>query len=288
MIPIFLLISSCLLFSILASVIKFNSEFIHPVEQAFFRNFISIFLLLPFILKTKIKIKRKSNRKLLLIRGIFGGLTMLLLFCSYSMIPLSQAVAVTFSTPLFVYLGGIIFFKEKTSKFNNFMIVLGFILTIIIIRPDLQIKLGVVLALIAAITHAITALLVKKISETESVITLMFSMVLLMTPITFLPSLHFWSTPQGYKAYLLLIIIAVIATLGNFCWTKALSLSKLTNLMSFDFSKLIFTTILGLIFFDERIDHITLLGGAGLIICSHLTALNLKKNDKTSAVLPNN
>tara|TARA_B100000575_G_C22873195_1_gene509335 strand:- start:37 stop:732 length:696 start_codon:yes stop_codon:yes gene_type:complete len=230
------------------------------------------------------KIKKKSNLKLLVLRGVFGGLTMLLLFCSYSMIPLSQATAVTFSTPLFVYLGGIIFFKEKTSQFNNLMIILGFALTIIIIRPDLQIKLGVVFALVAAITHAITALLVKKISETESVITLMFSMVLLMAPITFIPSIHFWSSPQDYKAYLLLILIAVVATLGNFCWTKALSISKLTNLMSFDFSKLIFTTILGLIFFDEKIDHITILGGVGLIICSNLTVLNLKKNDKTSAV----
>ena len=288
MFPIFLLISSCLLFSILATIIKFSSEFIHPVEQAFFRNFISIFLLLPFILKTKIVIKRKGNLKLLFLRGIFGGLTMILLFCSYSMIPLSQAIAVTFSTPLFVHLGGIIFFKEKTTKFNNFMVILGFILTIVIIRPDLEIKLGVVLALIAAITHAITALLVKKISQTESIITLMFSMVLLMTPITLIPSLHFWTTPEDHKVYLLLILIAVIATLGNFCWTKALSLSKLTNLMSFDFSKLIFTTILGLIFFNEKIDNITMIGGVGLIICSNLSALNIKKNDKTSTLLSNN
>ena len=70
------------------------------------------------------QIKSKGNLKLLILRGIFGGLTMVLLFCSYSMIPLSQATAVTFSTPLFVYLGGIIFFKEKTSQFNNLMIIL--------------------------------------------------------------------------------------------------------------------------------------------------------------------
>ena len=76
------------------------------------------------------------------------------------------------------------------------------------------------LALIAAITHAITALLVKKISQTESIITLMFSMVLLMTPITLLPSLHFWTTPEDHKVYLLLILIAVIATLGNFVGRK--------------------------------------------------------------------
>ena len=149
--------------------------------------------------------------------------------------------------PLFIYLGAILFFKKKTSKLNNFIILLGFILTIIIIRPDLEIKFGVILALIAAITHAIAGLLVKKISRNESVITLMFSMVLLMTPIAGIPTMMVWSTPNIQQLYLL-VIISVIATLGNFCWTKALSITKLTNLMSFDFSKLLFTTILGFIF----------------------------------------
>ena len=135
---------------------------------------------------------------------------------------------------------------------------MGFILTIIIIRPDLEIKLGVILALIAALTHAIAGLLVK-ISATESISILMFSMVILMLPITLIPSFYVWTTPQNVKVYLLLITIALIATLGNYCWTKALSMTKLTNLMSFDFSKLIFTTILGLIFFNEKIDIITLI-----------------------------
>ena len=42
MLPVFLLISSCILFSILAALIKFGSQFIHPIEQAFFRNFIIV------------------------------------------------------------------------------------------------------------------------------------------------------------------------------------------------------------------------------------------------------
>tara|TARA_Y100000766_G_C18847465_1_gene576452 strand:- start:141 stop:1007 length:867 start_codon:yes stop_codon:yes gene_type:complete len=288
MFPIFLLISSCFLFSILAALIKFNSQFIHPIEQAFFRNFISIFLLLPFIFRAREIIKNKENIKLLVLRGFFGGITMILLFCSYTMIPLSQAMAVSFSTPLFIYLGGIIFFKEKTSRLSNFLIILGFILTLVILRPDLELKIGVIIALIAAITHAAAGLLVKKISQTESVVTLMFSMVVLMTPITFIPSIHFWTAPIDYKSYLLLISIAVVATIGNFCWTKALSISKLTNLMSFDFTKLIFTTILGLLFFDEKIEFITIICGTGLLICSNLTLLDLKKNDKNKSLLSNN
>jgi drug/metabolite transporter (DMT)-like permease len=197
-------------------------------------------------------------------------------------------MAVSFSTPLFIYLGGIVFFKEKTSKFNNFMFLLGFFFTLIIIRPDLELELGTIFALVAAITHAIAGLLVKKISQTESIIVLMLSNVLLMTPITFFPSLYVWTTPQNGHVFLLLFVVAIIATLGNYFWTKALSISKLTNLMSFDFSKLIFATILGLIFFNESVDHITLICGTGLIICNNLTALNLKKNEYTKNLLSNN
>ena len=287
MYPIFLLILSCFLFSVLAALIKFSSQFIHPIEQAFFRNFISVLILIPFIIQVKKIINKRSNIKLLVFRGIFGGATMILLFWSYSLIPLSQAMAVSFSTPLFIYLGAILFFKEKTSKLNNFIILLGFVLTIIIIRPDLEIRLGVVLALIAAITHAIAGLLVKEISRNESVITLMFSMVLLMTPITGLPSIKIWSTPNTQELQLL-IIISVVATLGNFCWTKALSITKLTNLMSFDFSKLLFTTILGFFFFEEKIDLITIICGCGLIICSNITAINIRRDEKNKTVLPNN
>lgn len=287
MYPIFLLISSCFLFSVLAALIKFCSQSVHPIEQAFFRNFLSVLMLIPFVIQTKKIIKKRSNIKLLFLRGIFGGITMILLFWAYSLIPLSQAMAVSFSTPLFIYLGAIIFFKEKTSKLNNFVIVLGFILTIIIIRPDLEIRFGVTLALIAAITHAIAGLLVKQISRNESVLTLMFSMVLLMTPITGIPSIQVWSTPDT-KELSLLVIISVIATLGNYCWTKALSITKLTNLMSFDFSKLLFTTILGLIFFEEKIDLITIICGSGLIICSNITALSIRRDEKNKTVLSNN
>ena len=117
------IIISCFFFSILAALIKFNSTSIHPVEQAFFRNFISIFFLSPLLLRKNLWSPQKKNFKLLILRGLLGGITMILLFCSYSLIPLSQAMAISFSTPIFVYIGGAFFFKEKTSKSMNFYIV---------------------------------------------------------------------------------------------------------------------------------------------------------------------
>ena len=278
--PILQLLVSCFLFSVLAALIKYNASFIHPTEQAFFRNLFGIFLLLPFFLRQNKLVNFKSNYRLLFLRGFFGGITMILLFYAYTLIPLSQAMAISFSTPLFIYFGGIFFLKEKTDKQKTFYMLLGFVLTLVIIRPDLKLQIGSIFAIISSITHAIAGLIVKKLSETENVLTLMFSLVLIMTPITFLPSLYVWDTPSNFFVFFLLIIIATTATLGNFFWTKAISLTTLTNLMPFDFSKLIFATILGVIFFEEKIDLITVLCGTGIIICNSLIAKNVSNEEK--------
>ena len=280
MYPILQLIISCFLFSVLAALIKFNASFIHPTEQAFFRNLLSVFLLLPFFLRQKKLVNFESNYKLLFLRGFFGGITMILLFYAYTLIPLSQAMAISFSTPLFIYFGSIFFLKEKTDKRKTFYMLIGFVLTLVIIRPDLSIKIGSILAIISSITHAIAGLIVKKLSETENVVTLMFSLVLIMTPITFFPALYVWENPSDFFVLFLLIIIALTATLGNFFWTKAISLTTLTNLMPFDFSKLIFATILGVIFFEEKIDLITVVCGTGIIICNSLIAKNVSNEEK--------
>ena len=280
MYPILQLIVSCFLFSVLAALIKYNASFIHPTEQAFFRNLFGIFLLLPFFLRQNKLVNFKSNYRLLFLRGFFGGITMILLLYAYTLIPLSQAMAISFSTPLFIYFGGIFFLKENTDKQKTFYMLLGFVLTLVIIRPDLKLQIGSIFAIISSITHAIAGLIVKKLSETENVLTLMFSLVLIMTPITFLPSLYVWDTPSNFFVFFLLFIIAATATLGNFFWTKAISLTTLTNLMPFDFSKLIFATILGVIFFEEKIDLITVVCGTGIIICNSLIAKNVSNEEK--------
>ena len=121
--------------------------------------------------------------------------------------------------------------------------------------------------------------LVKKLSHDENVLTLMFSMVLLMTPMTFIPSTYFWKPIDSFFIFSLLLSLAFIATLGNYFWTKAISLSKLTNLMPFDFTKLIFSSILGFIFFQEKIDFVTTICGLGLIICNSLIADKIRNEN---------
>ena len=67
-----------------------------------------------------------------------------------------------------------------------------------IIRPDLKVELGSILAVVSAITHAVAGLLVKRLSNDENVLTLMFSMVVLMAPITFIPSVYVWEEVDSF------------------------------------------------------------------------------------------
>jgi drug/metabolite transporter (DMT)-like permease len=205
---------------------------------------------------------------------------MILLFWSYTLIPLSQAMAISFTTPLFMYLGAILFFKERVAQKNNAVLILGFILTLVLIRPDLDLKLGALIALLASVMHAIAGLLVKKISRTESVLTLMLSMVCIMTPISLIPSLYVWVHPNNLSVVLFLLLIAIFATIGNYLWTKALSLEQLTNLMPFEFSKLIFATLLGLFFFNEKLDYLVIVGAVGLLILNNFLVKEIKSNEK--------
>ena len=99
-------------------------------------------------------------------------------------------------------------------------------------------------------------------------------------PYPFFPSFYVWTTPNSFEIIFLLFTIASIATIGNFLWTKALSQEALTNLMPFEFSKLLFATILGILFFNEKVDLITIFSGTGLLCLNHYLAKSITKNEK--------
>lgn len=274
-IAIFSMISSCFFFSVLGGFIKYLSEIIHPFEQAFFRNLISVLILMPIAYLYKKKILNTQRKFLLLIRSVFGSLTMIFLFLSYSLIPLSQAVAISFTTPLFIFVGGIIFFNEKPKKVKILALILGFFSILLVIRPDLNIEIGSIVGLLAAIFHAVAGLIVKELSKTEKVITIMFFMVIFMSIFTFFPAISYWKTPSENETWTFLFLIALVGTAGNYFWTKSLSMSEITNVIPFDFSKLIFSSLIGFYFFDETFNISTLIGGIIIVVSNIILAKNV-------------
>ena len=262
------MVLSCFFFSILAGLIKFLGNEIHAFQQAFFRNIFSILIIVPFILFYKIKVFKTDRLWLLVLRSFFGSLTMILLFLSYTLISLSQAVAISFTTPLFIFLGGIIFFKEKTNIYKIIALLFGFIFTISALQPSADMSIGSLIALFAAFFHAISGLIVKELTKTESILSLMFFMIIFMSGFTIFPAYFYWETPEVRGTWIILFLLAFVGTLGNYFWTSAISKDDVTNIMPFDYTKLIFATLIGLVFFEEKIEPLILFSGLGIIICN--------------------
>lgn len=70
------------------------------------------------------------------LRGILGGIAMLLVFNSYKLLNLSDAVVVTNTSPLFTCFLAVPFLGEKISKKSVFFCLLSFVGIIMVVRPE--------------------------------------------------------------------------------------------------------------------------------------------------------
>mgnify|MGYP001299204360 CR=1 FL=1 len=108
--------------------------------------------------------------------------------------------------------------------------------------------------------------MVKELTRTEGateiVVMMTFFVTVLLAPI----AAAVWITPS-YSEIIVLAFVAIFATLGHFCMTKAVSLAPLAVVQPVTFLQLVWATLLGILVFGEAVDLFVVIGG-GLIIVS--------------------
>ena len=140
-----------------------------------------------------LKVTKEELKKIILV-GILGyTATALFLFMSYNYIPSSMATTIHFTYPIFVILGCIIFFKEKTSKIKIMSVLLCFLGIIAFYDGEGQINfIGIGLAFTSGITYAFYTVYIDKsglkkintfklafyLSLVAAIITFIFSIIL--------------------------------------------------------------------------------------------------------------
>ena len=88
------------------------TQLLHIYQIIFFRSAVTFCFITILLFRLRIPILG-NNKILLFLRGFFGGISMILLFYAYTLIPLSQAMAISFSTPLFIYFGSMPFLTDN-------------------------------------------------------------------------------------------------------------------------------------------------------------------------------
>jgi len=275
---ILFMLLSALSFSTMGLMVRFADN-IPVFEKVFFRNLFSLFIVLFIVFKNKASLfGKKENKFLLVSRALFGVSGVILYFYAIDNMLLADASMLNKLSPFFVTLFAYLFLKEKISFIQIPGLILVFIGALLIIKPQFNITIvpsiaGFVSALCAGAGGALVRALNKK--EDYSTIVFYFSFV---SVILVIPFMLFDFVIPNYSQLLGLIGTGVFAALYQLFLTLAYKYSKASDLAIYDYSTIVFSGLLGFIFYSEVPDLYSILGGL-LIICSPIIVY-LYKNKK--------
>jgi len=282
---IILNILSIVFFSIMVIFIRKASENLHILEVVFFRNLLAFIVMLPLLKSTGLAAIKMNNTKLFFIRGFFGAIGMLAGFTCLTLIPLAQATAISFSKPIFITIGATIFLGEIIKARRIAAIILGIIGMLIIVQPGINsISFGIILAIIAALAHSLNALIVKKLTLTDTPQAIITWMVIILIPITLIPAISVWQWPS-FETWLYLWGIAIAGTLAHYSWTKSCSMAEITSLQPIEFIKLPIMALFGWLIFLEVPGTWTWVGG--LVIFVSTIYISHREAKATNSLKPN-
>ena len=260
------MLGAMILFSTMGVFIKLSSSQLHPLEVVFFRNFLALFFLTPWIFHQRATAFKSNRKKLYTLRAVFNVVGMAAGFTALTLIPLAEATALSFTAPLFATLGAVLILGEIVRQRRIIAIFFGFVGMLIILRPGIEaVSPGALLAIANAITIAITVLIVKKLTTTEKPITIVAYMALLQTPMALIPALFYWEWPS-LITWTWLFCLAGAGTIGHLMYTKAIQLAEVSQLQPIDFVRLPIIALFGYIVFAEQPSIWVWIGGAVIFL----------------------
>ncbi len=257
-----------LLFSLMSLGIKFLGEGMDSFQIAFLRALFGLIAILPFALRRGIRPLKTKVFHLHLFRAIVGVSGMLSIFYAITHLPLADAVALTFTRPLFLILLAVLFLGEIIRWRRWTATLVGFLGVLVMVQANASFELASAVALFGALMVALVSVFLKKLSVTEAPTTMMLYFGVMASLFSLLPALLVWVPPSWEE----LLILAVIASLGsgaNFCAIRAFAVGEATAVAPFDYTRLIFSGVLGYLVFSE-IPTLGMIIGALIIVGSSL------------------
>ena len=191
-----------------------------------------------------------------------------LFFSSLQFLPIADALAIFFVQPLVVTALSPVILKEHVGPRRWAAVCVGFVGTLIIIRPGVAaLNPGNLLALTSGTSLALYFLLTRRISgRTKAIVTTFHTNAIGAMLASVLVTLA-WKTPTPVE-WLQFVALAAIANIGHYCIVRAYDHAEASLLAPLAYTEMVTSTILGLIFFGDFPDAYTFLGVSILIACA--------------------
>ncbi|MFC7396661.1 DMT family transporter [Chelatococcus sp. GCM10030263] len=276
---IVLKVISALSFTLMSAGIKFVGQNFPTGEIVFFR---SLFALLPLLLWLGLRGEvgeavRTTNVMGHVKRSLIGGCSMFFGFAALAKLPLSDAIAIGYVSPLLAVLLAAVLLKETVQIYRWLAICMGFTGVLVMLTPHLassvlmtgvssaSVTIGILFALGGALCGATSTIEVRKLINTEKTGSICFYFAVLMAVLGLASIvLGNWVMPSvGEMA--ILVGIGVAGGIGQILLTMSYRHADTSIIAPFEYTTMIWACLIGWFLFAELPVPAVLFGSAIII-----------------------
>lgn len=253
----------------MAATLKVAGQVMSVWEMLVLRSVIALVLLTPALMASRFHAVRTRRPLGHLARGLMGTCAFSLFFLAVTHIDLTLAVTLGFTRNLFIVVLAVLFLDEVIRTRRTVATIIGFVGVIVCVQPSPgSFEPWSLTAIGFALVAAGVTVTVKRLSETEPPLTIIFYTYVYMGAAAVVPALIQWKTPSIYD-WLLVFMVAILSTLGQTCMVHGLRAADATAVTPFEYTRILYAFAFGFLFFGEVPQPATWLGGS-IIIASTL------------------
>jgi drug/metabolite transporter (DMT)-like permease len=264
------------LFAVMDTLSKYLTRFYPPTNVLWARYlFHTLLVILALSPRMGFRFARTTRPGIQIVRGLLLACASLCFVSAIKYMPLAEATAIQFLSPLLVTALAVVFLKEKMELARWLAVFAGFAGVLIIIRPGSGIfSWASLLPLGTAVLFASYQVLTRLMAGLESPYTSIFYPGVVGVLLLTLTLPFSWTPPQSVSHFALLALAGIIGGASHLILIKAYELAPASRLAPFSYAQLLWVTVGGYVVFDNFPDFwsftgIAILAASGIYTATH-------------------
>ena len=270
-------------FSIMAVAGREVSSELDTFEIMMYRSLFGVIIVVAVALMAgTLQEVNRDNLGLHALRNVAHFTGQNLWFYAVTAIPLAQVFALEFTTPLWVIVLSPLILGERLTAMRALAAVMGFVGILIVARPDMDgINSGVITAASCAIFFALTIMLTKRLTRTQTITCILFYLTTMQLVLGVIAAGYDGDIAWPSAAALpYVILIGAAGLMAHFCMTNALVIAPATVVVPIDFIRLPVIAVIGMLLYSEPLDVWVFAGAVIIFAGNYMNILSETRNPR--------
>jgi len=227
---------------------------LHSWQTVCLRYAFGALVMLPLVLRAGMGVLRTNNLPLQVGRCLVHSLGTGMWFLALPMVPLAEITAISFTSPIFLAIGAILFFGEKVRSERWIAIFVGFLGVLIVLYPKLEHGVAAnwasLLLIAAAPVSAGSYLLAKRLMRYDKTETIVLWQAMLVSLFTLPLALVFWR-PMTLTHLAMFVMVGILGSAGHYALNRSLKATDVAATQPARFLELVWAAVLGFLIWSD-------------------------------------